>query len=214
MKSANVEQLAEVLARPTPEEERVLRGYFGEEAYCILAGLAAQQRGSTRGVRGPLFDERAFLRRVEESNAEELAEILRQPSVDEERALRIHLGDDRFQPMHALALGRGTTRGATRTKGNVIVIPGIIGSEMTAVDRRGSGDPIWLNVLRIMAGRPTPSAPGSTGSTCSAWACRRARTGRRRLRGRRAAGPQPDAVDRSGRRGCVEGSARASAPRE
>ena len=153
MKSANVEQLAEVLARPTPEEERVLRGYFGEEAYRILVGLAAQQRGSTRGVRGPLFDERAFLRRVEESNAEELAEILRQPSVDEERALRIHLGDDRFQRMHALALGRGTTRGATRTKGNVIVIPGIMGSEMTAVDRRGSGDPIWLDMLKIMAGR-------------------------------------------------------------
>lgn len=153
MKSANVEQLVEVLARPTPEEERVLRGYFGEEAYRILVGLATQQKGRTRGVRGPLFDERVFLRRVEESNAEELAEILRQPSVDEERALRTHLGDDRFQRMHALALGRGTTRGATRTKGNVIVIPGIMGSEMTAVDRRGSGDPIWLDMLKIMAGR-------------------------------------------------------------
>ena len=43
--------------------------------------------------------------------------------------------------------------GATRTKGNVIVIPGIMGSEMTAVDRRGSGDPIWLDMLKIMAGR-------------------------------------------------------------
>jgi CHAT domain len=153
VKTATVEQLAEILARPTYDEERALRNYYGEEAYRLIAGMAGPRRGGTRGVRGPLFDERAFIERVEAANTEELAEILRRPSADQERALRIHLGDERFRRMHALAVGRTTTRGAARSRGNVVVIPGIMGSELTAFDPRGAGEPVWLSVLRIMSGR-------------------------------------------------------------
>ncbi len=47
----------------------------------------------------------------------------------------------------------GGTKPPAERKGNVIVLPGIMGSELTATDRSGVADNIWLSILRIMAGR-------------------------------------------------------------
>ena len=47
----------------------------------------------------------------------------------------------------------GGTKPPAERKGNVIVLPGIMGSELTATDRSGVADNIWLSILRIIAGR-------------------------------------------------------------
>ncbi|HEY0077759.1 MAG TPA: CHAT domain-containing protein [Pyrinomonadaceae bacterium] len=103
-----------------------------------------------------MFDERAFISRVESAGPEELAELLKRPTVEQEKALRAHLGDERYQRMHSMALKRGMTRNMMRSqniepRGNVVVIHGIMGAELS-VSSGGSGDLTWVNAFRIMRG--------------------------------------------------------------
>ena len=100
----------------------------------------------------PLLDEQAYVARVESASVDELAHILTRPTVHQERILRAHLGDERYQRMHALALKRNVRRGVSGSRGNVVVIPGIMGSELTAVDRAGVSQQIWLKARRIIFG--------------------------------------------------------------
>jgi hypothetical protein len=100
-----------------------------------------------------MFNERAFIARVEAAGPEELAALLGRPSVDEEKALRAHLGDGRYQRMHGMALKRNISRSiGRRKKGNVLVIHGIMGAELTVGGDGGSGDLTWVNAFRIMRG--------------------------------------------------------------
>jgi hypothetical protein len=105
-----------------------------------------------------MFNEKAFIAQVEQANTKELAELLRQPTREQEEALRNHLGAERYQRMHSMALkrnvahSRARSRGQSPEKGNVVVIHGIMGGELTATDRKGSGDQVWAKALRIMNG--------------------------------------------------------------
>ena len=98
-------------------------------------------------------DERAYVARLESADAGELAGMLSRPSVEEEKTLRVYLGDTRYERMHALALRRNVRRAMNRPRGNVVVIPGIMGSELTTVDRRGDLDHVWVQIPRLVAGR-------------------------------------------------------------
>lgn len=99
-----------------------------------------------------MFNERAFISQVERANPEELANLLIRPSLQEEKALRAHLGDERYQRMHSMALKRKVTRGTTAArKGNVVVIHGIMGAELS-VSSGGPGDLTWVNAFRILRG--------------------------------------------------------------
>jgi pimeloyl-ACP methyl ester carboxylesterase len=99
-----------------------------------------------------MFDERAFIAKVESAGPEELANILVRPTLDEEKALRAHLGDGRYQRMHSMALKRKVGRGfRSQPKGNVVVIHGIMGGELS-VSSGGSGDLTWVSAFRIMRG--------------------------------------------------------------
>ena len=101
-----------------------------------------------------MFDEREFIARVEASDPDEFKDILTAPNADEERVLRVHLGDTRYQRMHGMALRRGSARRAAgQPRGNVVVLHGVMGSELSVFDRRGDGDHIWINLLRIANGR-------------------------------------------------------------
>jgi hypothetical protein len=98
------------------------------------------------------FNERAFIHKVEAADPEELAEILMHPTLEQEKALRAHLGDERYQRMHSLALKRKVSRSVTsKPNGNVVVIHGIMGGELK-VSSGGSGDLTWVNAFRIFRG--------------------------------------------------------------
>jgi pimeloyl-ACP methyl ester carboxylesterase len=105
-----------------------------------------------------MFNEKAFIAQVEAADTRELAELLRQPTREEEEALRTHLGAERYQRMHSMALRRNVSRSLARSrgqspeKGNVVVIHGIMGGELTATDRKGSSDQIWVKAFKIMNG--------------------------------------------------------------
>ncbi len=105
-----------------------------------------------------MFNERDFIARVEAASTKELAELLMSPTLEQEKALRAHLGDDRFQRMHSMALKRSlamkrsaTRGGAEGPRGRVVVIHGIMGAELS-VSNGGSGDLTWVNAFRVIRG--------------------------------------------------------------
>lgn len=118
---------------------------------------APAPRARTGGARadraGGGFDERAFVAKVEGANVDELLRILARPSAAEEQVLRVHLGDERYQRLHAQAVQRTATRAVREVKGNVAVIHGIMGSDLSSTARSGDVDHIWVNVPRLVLGR-------------------------------------------------------------
>src|SRR5215213_3487534 len=79
---------------------------------------------------------------------ETLAAVLREPTPDEERALRIYLGDDQFHRLNALAQSLGQTRGLSRADENVAVLPGIMGSELSVNDASQNRTLVWFSLIR------------------------------------------------------------------
>lgn len=118
---------------------------------------APAARGRTGAARSDRasggFDERAFVAKVESANVDELLRILARPSAAEEQVLRVHLGDARYQRLHAQAVQRASTRAVREVKGNVVVIHGIMGSDLSSTTRGGDVDHIWVNVPRLVLGR-------------------------------------------------------------
>jgi CHAT domain len=99
-----------------------------------------------------MFDEKVFIAQVEQAQAEEFADIMTRPSAEQEKALRAHLGDHRYQRMHAMALRGNVTRATGRTKGNVLVVHGSMGSELSIVGPNERTQ-IWVHALRLMDGQ-------------------------------------------------------------
>jgi pimeloyl-ACP methyl ester carboxylesterase len=96
-----------------------------------------------------MIDERAFLAQLESANTDELSQILRRPSADEERLLEIYFGAERLQRLRSLALG---ARRRAVAKGNVVVLHGIMGGELTVFPTNKSSQFIWLNFPRVAIG--------------------------------------------------------------
>jgi hypothetical protein len=68
---------------------------------------------------------------------------------EEERLLEEELGQEAFERVRRTA-ARGRRRGKL---GKVVVLPGIMGSELDSVDRTGDADRVWVNFVRLIAGR-------------------------------------------------------------
>src|SRR6266480_1838922 len=96
-----------------------------------------------------MIDERAFLAQLESANTDELSQILRRPSADEERLLEIYFGAERLQRLRSLALG---ARRRAVAKGNVVVLHGIMGGELTVFPTNQNRQFIWLNFPRVAIG--------------------------------------------------------------
>lgn len=89
-----------------------------------------------------ISNERDFIANVENSSPADFAEILRSASGDAERVLRTHFGDDKFERMQASAANV-----TTAPAGSVIMLPGILGSELHEGD-----EIIWMDVWSIIKG--------------------------------------------------------------
>jgi CHAT domain-containing protein/pimeloyl-ACP methyl ester carboxylesterase len=98
-----------------------------------------------------MIDEEAFIARVEAADPEEFSEILRRPTAEQEKALRVHFGERRFERLHGLALKSSVRRAVTK-RGNVVVTHGIMGSELTVFEATGSKQHVWANIPRLIIG--------------------------------------------------------------
>jgi pimeloyl-ACP methyl ester carboxylesterase len=97
-----------------------------------------------------MFNEREFIARVEAADPQEFARIMERPTREEETALRTHFGAARFERMRELAETAQATRTAKR--GNVVVLHGIMGGELTVYGMAGGGSRIWVHLLRLAGG--------------------------------------------------------------
>lgn len=92
-----------------------------------------------------------LIRRFETAPLPELQRIIYRPSQDEAAALKVWLGPDRYERLRKVAL-EPKTRGPSQKRKNVVVLHGIMGAELTV--RKGKDeDVIWVNLLRVGAGR-------------------------------------------------------------
>ncbi len=99
------------------------------------------------------MDERAFIAEVERADVDKLAKLLAQPAKDQENALIAHFGEDRYRRLHSLAVKRSVSRGTKGAlKGNVVVIHGIMGGELSAFDRKATRHDVWVSVFALMRG--------------------------------------------------------------
>ncbi|WP_169976923.1 CHAT domain-containing protein [Tautonia rosea] len=118
--------------------------------------MSASNRNGTRPGEGRSGERRphAIIERFERASIDEVEAILSSPTSEDERALRRYLGDDRFRRMRALAVAQpSSTRGSRSSpRGNVVVLPGLMGSALHAIDRRGNDQEIWLNLWRLARG--------------------------------------------------------------
>jgi len=87
-------------------------------------------------------NERDFISTVERAQPREFAQILSSATGDAQRILRTHFGPERFERIQALA-----TNMTSAPMGNVIMLPGILGSEL-----HEGQETIWMDVWSIIKG--------------------------------------------------------------
>ncbi len=98
-------------------------------------------------------NERELVRRFQSANVLELAKLLSAGSAPQDLAFRTYLGSARFQRLRDLAMKAGSQRGsAGRARSeSVVVVPGFMGSELTAI-RSGRSTRVWPDVDNLRAG--------------------------------------------------------------
>jgi pimeloyl-ACP methyl ester carboxylesterase len=89
-------------------------------------------------------------------NWSEVRRVLQKPatrgeSTKQEEALREYFGEERFRELRELS---DPTRAARTRKelGNVVVLPGIMGSHLSVVEADNSEDHIWVSLWRLVKG--------------------------------------------------------------
>lgn len=100
-----------------------------------------------------MTDEQDCIARLEAAGADELAAMLRRPTLLEDKVLRFRLGDELYQRLRSLALRRSVSRSTRKPLGNVVVIHCFMGSNLSTIDRNGRSEHVWVNALRLMDGQ-------------------------------------------------------------
>ena len=71
----------------------------------------------------------------------------------QEKTLREYFGGQEYEYLQKLAAHARTARSRGPVAGNVVFLPGIMGSHLTTVDRDGDEDLVWINLFRLAAGQ-------------------------------------------------------------
>lgn len=92
-----------------------------------------------------------LIRRFETAPLAELLKVLHRPSAGEAAALKAWLGVARYDRLRKTVL-QPSTRSDPKKRKNVVVLPGIMGSELTVRNGKDN-DVIWVNLFRLGVGR-------------------------------------------------------------
>jgi pimeloyl-ACP methyl ester carboxylesterase len=110
-----------------------------------------------------MVSDREILSRLEKANVPQLVELVSRPDADEGRVLRAYFGDARFRELQELALRASTA--AVTNKGNVVVLHGIMGGELTLHETANDDDLIWVSIWRLFLGGFTQLICNDDGSS-------------------------------------------------
>jgi pimeloyl-ACP methyl ester carboxylesterase len=94
---------------------------------------------------------RAFLRRLATGNPDDLAEAVLHAGGDERQVLEATLGAAQLEEIRTLA-EEGRRRSSREKLGNVAVLHGIMGGELTRIENGGE-DTIWVSLWRLFCGQ-------------------------------------------------------------
>src|SRR5687767_2999084 len=88
---------------------------------------------------------------------DKVRDVLKKPATrgdeisPQEKSLREYFGEERFRELRELADPKRSAE--TREElGNVVLLPGIMGSHLAAVDQSGDEDHIWVSLWRLVKG--------------------------------------------------------------
>ncbi len=68
-------------------------------------------------------------------------------------ALREYFGDEEYAYLQKLATHARTARSRGPVEGNIVFVPGIMGSNLITIDKDGDEDLVWINLFRLAAGQ-------------------------------------------------------------
>jgi pimeloyl-ACP methyl ester carboxylesterase len=110
-------------------------------------------------------------REIERMDWRELARNLQIPEggkrgrASKEEALKQYFGDEEYKYLQKLATRAQAARSRGPAVGNIILVPGTMGSSLMTVDKDGDEDLIWINLFMLLLGqieRLKLSADGAT----------------------------------------------------
>ena len=70
-----------------------------------------------------------------------------------EAALREYLGDEEYAYLQKLATHARTARSRGPVAGNVVLVPGIMGSNLITIEKDGDQDLVWVSLFRLAFGQ-------------------------------------------------------------
>ena len=70
-----------------------------------------------------------------------------------EAALREYLGDEEYAYLQKLAAHARTARSRGPVAGNVVLVPGIMGSNLITIEKDGDQDLVWVSLFRLALGQ-------------------------------------------------------------
>ncbi len=114
-----------------------------------VSGLTPFPGPTTSDLFMTIDNQRRYLARLSAAAPASLIDAIRHATPEQELALRTTLGGRQWEELASLASSE--FRGPAASQGNVVLLPGIMGSELTAFD--GSDpDLIWASVWRFIFG--------------------------------------------------------------
>jgi len=99
-----------------------------------------------------------LLQTLSKANGDELVELLGHPSIEVDAALRSYFGTARYQHLRSLALRAHLMRSSRESIGDgtprehVVIVPGVLGSELTSVAPNGKRECVWLSSQAVTQG--------------------------------------------------------------
>ncbi|MBN1662759.1 MAG: CHAT domain-containing protein [Deltaproteobacteria bacterium] len=73
--------------------------------------------------------------------------------VSQDKALREYFGDEEYAYLQKLATRTRAARTRSPAEGNIVLVPGIMGSSLMTTDTEGDADLIWISLFRLVAGQ-------------------------------------------------------------
>ena len=96
-----------------------------------------------------MLDERAYIAQVESASPEKFSEMLSTADQEQQSALRAYFGSAKLDRLRTLAQ-RQLVRGPAAKKGNLVLLPGILGSELTVGSTQL--EKVWFGFWSILKG--------------------------------------------------------------
>jgi len=115
-------------------------------------GDLLKSSGSTRAREPKTLNAAEVITRFEQGTALEIESLLLNDHAEVSHALRDHLGDQRYDKLRSQAKTRVERRIERQVRGTVVIIPGLMGSELSIRKSSGKTSLVWVSAWQLIIG--------------------------------------------------------------